>query len=127
MKRDNSARFAETIAPTPDLGEEQRWKALRAVTAAAMREGWDPHGDAPLPPLWREVVFSLGLVGVEERTGESEPVEREALLAAVNYPDRVVRCPDCHALPGAPCTVMDGTRAYTRGHIARHRKAEERA
>lgn len=110
------------VGRVQELTEERRWDALRGITHLANRYGW-PAGDV------REVVLALGLAEGQKRTEESEPVEREVLLAAVDHPERVVACPDCHAPPGAVCETLTTTskrrQPYNRGHVARHRQAEQ--
>lgn len=117
-----SILFDPAIERVAEISEEQRWNALRGITHLAGRNGW-PVEDV------REIVCALGLVEVEKRTEESEPVQRDAILAAVDHPDRMVPCPTCHAPPGAMCTAYNGVRtnSYPRGHIGRHRRAEERS
>lgn len=129
-KRENAARYTEVVGPVPEMTEERRWDALRAVTYSHARSPIEPFdGGSPLSGVL-EVMEMLGLLGVEKRTEERlEPVERSTILAAVDHPDRRVRCPTCNALPGAACTTYTRydvrPKVYQRGHIERHRRAEE--
>jgi hypothetical protein len=89
-----------TVAAVPELSEQRRDDALRAITYQQLHVRPMPLGDVRL------VLDQLGLT-VPERSDH-----------------RAVACPSCGAPAGSVCRTSEDA-AYTRGHLARHKAAEE--
>jgi hypothetical protein len=131
-------------AAVPELTEDRRWQALRAVT-------WQ-HEHVKALPLGElaEVIHALGLTGTPRVVGElldlpcsdcGAPVgsgcvvrstgkaiprghdsRRRAAEAARPGSQLSVACPKCGATPGNRCRT--GAETYSRGHRERHQLAE---